>query len=114
MKGLFMEDCVFCNIVNGTNKTPLIYQDDSIIAFPDLHPRAPIHILIIPKKHIRSLNDVDNNQIIIGMLEAATIIAKQQDIYEKGYRLVINTGSQGGQVIQHLHLHLIGGRYLKD
>jgi len=108
-----MVDCVFCKIVNGTNPTAIIYQDEELIAFPDLHPQAQTHILIIPKKHVRSLNEIDDGQLIFKMIKAAKQIAKDTGIYDKGYRLVINTGKEGGQVIQHFHLHLLGGTRLK-
>ena len=105
-----MDDCVFCKIVTGAIPTTILFQNDDMMAFPDLHPKAPIHILIVPKKHIQSLNQVTDGSIIVKMIDAAKQVAKDKGIYEKGYKLVINTGKEGGQVIQHLHLHLLGGR----
>jgi histidine triad (HIT) family protein len=108
-----MDNCVFCRIVNGTNPTEILFKNEKLIAFPDLHPRAPIHILIIPKQHIRSLNDLEDGQLIVDMIATAKQVAKDQGIYDKGYKLVINTGSEGGQVIQHLHMHLLGGKRME-
>lgn len=108
-----MDECVFCKIVNGSNPTEIIYEDDNLIAFPDLHPQAPTHVLIIPKKHIRSLNEIYDGQIIVDMIKAAKQIAKDKGIFDRGYRIVINTGAEGHQIIQHLHMHLLGGRQLR-
>jgi histidine triad (HIT) family protein len=108
-----MDNCVFCRIVNGTNPTEILFKNEKLIAFPDLHPWAPIHILIIPKQHIRSLNDLEDGQLIVDMIAAARQVAKDQGIYDKGYNLVINTGLEGGQVIQHLHMHLLGGKRME-
>ena len=108
-------DCVFCNIASGKIPSTILYRDEEVIAFPDANPRAPVHILIIPINHIQSLNQVEDDrlQILSQMIKAAKIVAKNKGIYETGYRLIINTGKEGGQVIQHLHLHLLGGRTLR-
>ncbi len=92
----------------------MLYQDENVVAFPDLHPQAPVHVLIVPRKHIQSLNQVTDAEtpVIIQMIRAAQYVAKEKGIYDKGYKLVINTGKEGGQVIQHLHMHLLGGRHL--
>lgn len=108
-----MEDCVFCKIASRVIPSTITFENDEFIAFPDLHPQAPTHILVIPKKHIRSLNEVDDDKVIVKMIKTAQQIARDKDIYDRGYRLVINTGKEGGQVIQHLHLHLLGGKQLK-
>lgn len=107
-------DCIFCKIVNGQIPAEIIYQDDEVIAFNDLHPQAPQHKLIIPKKHISTLNDLtDDNQAIIGqMAMAAKKLAKQLNIDEKGYRLVMNCNSGAGQTVFHIHMHLLGGRVM--
>jgi len=109
-------DCVFCNIASGKITSNLVYRDEELVAFPDLHPQAPTHILIIPRKHIQSLNILpdDEVQLISHMIKAAKLIAREKGIFDNGYKLVINTGKEGGQVIQHLHMHLLGGRLLKD
>ena len=108
-------DCVFCNIAAGKIPSDLVYRDDEVVAFPDIHPQAPTHIILIPKKHIQSLNQVgdDDSMLLLHMIKAAKQIAREKGIYDSGYRLLINTGKEGGQVIQHLHLHLLGGRQLK-
>ena len=107
-------DCVFCNIVSGKIPSNLIYQDQELVAFPDIHPQAPTHIIIIPKNHIQSLNQIADNQMhmVTNMIIVAKQLAKDSGIYQSGYRLLINTGKEGGQVVQHLHMHLIGGKQL--
>ena len=107
-------DCIFCKIIAGQIPSDVVYTDDKVIAFRDINPMAPVHILIIPREHIPSLNDVTEQQItLVGhMVQVARQLAKQQGIATKGYRIVINTGPQGGQVVQHLHMHLLGGREL--
>ena len=107
-------DCIFCKIIAGQILSDVIYTDDKVVAFRDINPMAPVHLLIIPREHILSLNDVTEQQItLVGhMVQVAKQLAKQQGIGTKGYRVVINTGPQGGQVVQHLHMHLLGGREL--
>ena len=108
-------DCVFCNIASGKIPSEFVYQDEQLVAFPDLHPKAPTHVLIIPRKHIQSLNHLSDDEmpLITHMIRAAQQIAREKGIYENGYRIIINTGKEGGQVIQHLHMHLLGGRQLR-
>jgi histidine triad (HIT) family protein len=112
---LLIMDCVFCNIVSGKIPAVKLYEDDDVIAFPDANPKAPVHILIIPKKHIQSLNQISENELFLlgKMIHGAQKVARDQGIFDSGYRLLINTGKEGGQVIQHLHLHLLGGRQLR-
>ena len=107
-------DCIFCKIIAGQIPSDVIYTDDKVVAFRDINPMAPVHLLIIPREHILSLNDVTEQQTtLVGhMVQVAKQLAKQQGIATKGYRVVINTGSRGGQVVQHLHMHLLGGREL--
>ncbi len=107
-------DCVFCQIVAGKIPADILYQDEEVIAFRDIHPIAPTHLLIIPKKHIRSLVDLSEaeSSIIGDMVNTANRLAKREGIAESGYRLVINSGRQGGQLVPHLHMHLLGGRNL--
>lgn len=106
--------CVFCQIVAGEIPANIIYQDEKVIAFPDINPLAPTHLLIIPRKHIPSLVQLaENESSLIGdMANVANQLAKQQGISASGYRLVINCGKQGGQGVFHLHMHLLGGRQL--
>ena len=107
-------DCVFCQIVNGKIPATVLYQDKEIMVFRDIHPVAPTHLLIIPKKHIPSLAGLTEaeSSLIGNMVTVANQLAKKEGIAEKGYRLVINSGPQGGQLVPHLHMHLIGGRQL--
>ena len=109
-----MTDCVFCQIVAGKIPSEILYEDERVIAFPDIHPLAPIHVLIIPKRHIPSLAHLsdDETPIIEYMTKVANQLAREEGVAESGYRLVINSGEQGGQIIPHLHMHLLGGRKL--
>ena len=108
-------DCVFCNIVTGKIPTEVLYQDEELIAFPDIRPLTPIHLLIVPRKHIPSLVHLPETEApLIGrMAMVARQLAKEKGIADRGYRLMINTGAEGGQVVPHLHMHLLGGRQLK-
>ena len=110
-----MADCTFCKIITKRAPSDTLYQDDLVTAFRDIHPVAPTHILIVPNKHISSINHVSSKdeQLLGHMLTVARQIAKSEGISEHGYRLIINTGSDGGQVIYHLHLHLIGGQRMR-
>ena len=109
-------DCIFCKIVDGEIPAKVLYQDEKVIAFPDINPLAPVHLLIIPRKHIPSLADLseDDSSLVGEMVNIANQLAKREGISESGYRLVINCGQQGGQGVAHLHLHLLGGRQLSD
>lgn len=103
-------DCIFCQIVAGEVSSNILYRDESVMAFPDINPLAPIHLLIIPKKHIPSLAQLSEaeSSLIGAMVNTANQLAKREGISENGYRLVINCGKQGGQGMPHLHLHLLG------
>ncbi|MAG15407.1 MAG: histidine triad nucleotide-binding protein [Dehalococcoidales bacterium] len=107
-------DCVFCQIVAGKIPSTTLYQDEEVLAFWDINPMAPTHILIIPKKHIPSLaNITDDESPLIGrMAKVANRLAKEAGVSESGYRLVVSSGEDGGQVVPHLHMHLLGGRKL--
>jgi len=109
-------DCVFCQIVAGKVPSEILYQDEEIIAFRDINPQAPVHLVIIPKKHIPSLTHLTETETpLIGhMVNAANQLAKREGISEGGYRLVINCGKECGQLVPHLHMHLVGGRKLSD
>ena len=109
-------DCVFCKIVAGEIPADVLYQDDKVIAFRDINPLAPTHLLIIPKNHIPSLAQLPDAELsLIGdMVNIANRLAKSEGIAEDGYRVVINCGKQGGQLVPHLHMHLLGGRQLSD
>lgn len=111
-----MADCVFCKIIAGEVPADIRYQDEKLIAFPDINPLAPTHLLIIPRKHIPSLLELsDAEASLIGdMARVADQLAKREGIAEKGYRLVINCGRHGTQGVAHLHMHLLGGRQLSS
>jgi histidine triad (HIT) family protein len=107
-------DCIFCNIVAGKIPSDIIYQDEEVIAFRDINPQSPVHLLVIPRKHFTSLTDLtEEEKPLMGhMITIANRLAKDEGIAETGYRLVINCGRQGGQLVPHLHLHVMGGRQL--
>ncbi|MDD4859008.1 MAG: histidine triad nucleotide-binding protein [Dehalococcoidales bacterium] len=109
-------DCVFCKIVAGVIPAKILYQDEKVVAFPDINPTAPTHVLIVPKKHIASLAQLpDNESVLVGhMVKIANELARNGGIAESGYRIVINSGKEGGQVVPHLHMHLLGGRQLDN
>ena len=107
-----MVECIFCQLVASQAPSQKVYSDDLITAFRDINPVAPTHILVVPNKHIASMNDLeaDDEGLIGHMIALAPKIAAQEGIDESGYRLIINTGPHGGQVVYHLHLHLNGGQ----
>ena len=107
-------DCLFCNILAGDVPAEIIYESDTVIAFRDINPRAPMHVLIVPREHISTINDIDTeHEPIVGSLfTAARDIAAQEGVAEEGYRAVMNCNSDGGQSVFHLHLHVLGGRML--
>ncbi len=107
-----MTDCIFCKLARGEIPTDKVFESDTVLAFNDIDPKAPHHILIIPKKHIATLNDLDkeNISIITDIFLAVKTIASQLGIADSGYRTVFNCNRDGGQEVYHLHLHLLGGR----
>jgi len=107
-------DCVFCKIASGEIPAKIIYRDDEVFAFPDINPITPVHILVLPIKHIASLAEMtDKETPLVGkMVRAANQIAREQGIAKSGYRLTINSGADAGQLVPHLHIHLMGGRHL--
>jgi histidine triad (HIT) family protein len=111
-----MEGCIFCKIVNGTIPSSKVYEDAEVVAFDDIHPMAPVHVIVIPKKHIPTLLDVtaENMNAVNAMVAAAREVARIKGIDERGFRTVINCNEEGGQVIFHLHMHVLGGKKLKD
>ncbi len=111
-----MSDCVFCKIVRGEIPCARVYEDDSVLAFDDIHPMAPVHVVIIPKNHISTLMDVDVNQsaIMNNLTAAAQKVARMKGIDQSGFRTAINCNAEGGQVVFHLHVHVLGGRKLQD
>ena len=113
-----MKDCIFCKIAKKELSAEIVYEDDLVIAFPDINPIAPVHILVIPKEHIESANDLtedEKHEKIAGrLIIAARKIAQSEKIDEKGYKMLIRTGTHGGQEIPHMHLHLLGGARLSE
>jgi len=108
-------DCIFCKIIAGEIPSKIAYRDDDVAVFADINPAAPVHLLVVPIKHIASLTTMtDDDAPLVGkMVAAANKVAKEQGLAERGYRLTINCGEDGGQLVQHLHIHLLGGRPLK-
>ncbi len=104
------DPCIFCRIARGEIHAPLVANSKDIVAFKDLNPQAPVHILIVPRKHIGSLDDATDPDLLGRMMSLAAAIARQEGIAKTGYRTVINTGKEGGQSVDHLHIHLLGGR----
>jgi histidine triad (HIT) family protein len=109
-------DCIFCKIAGGDIPADILYTDEEVIAFRDISPQAPVHVVIIPVEHIATLANLpEEKSVLVGhMVEVANRLAVSEGISESGYRVVINCGQQGGQVVQHLHMHLLGGRQLAD
>jgi histidine triad (HIT) family protein len=111
-----MEECIFCKIAAGTIPCRKVYEDDRVLAFEDIQPMAPVHIIIIPRRHIATLMDADAEGMadLQSMMSAAREIAQLKKVDRKGFRVVINCREEGGQVVFHLHMHLLGGRKLQD
>ncbi len=107
-----MNDCVFCRMASGEIKPDIVYQDEWVLAFRDLNPKAPTHVLVIPREHIATINDLEQKhaELVGRMYLAAKRVAEQDDIAERGYRTVINCNAEAGQSVYHLHLHVLGGR----
>ena len=105
------KDCVFCQIIRGEKAADFLYQGESIVVFKDIQPFAPIHLLIVPRRHIRSINDLteQDRDVISEMILRAREMARERSISDSGYKLLFNVERGGGQVIPHLHLHLLGG-----
>lgn len=110
-----MVDCIFCKIANGKIPSDKVYENENVYAFRDLNPVAPTHVLIVPKEHIQSLDEMeDANQSLLGeMMLTAKKIAKDEGLSEDGYRVVNNIGKAGGQSVDHFHLHVVGGRNMQ-
>ena len=107
-----MENCIFCSIINGDIPAEKLYEDDKVLAFKDVNAQAPEHFLVIPKIHISTVNDATDEALLGRMNIAASNIAKEHGFAEKGYRLVMNCNSDGGQTVSHIHLHCLGGRQM--
>jgi histidine triad (HIT) family protein len=109
-----MTDCLFCKIIAGEIPGALVHQDDELVAFKDTNPQAPLHVLIVPRRHIASLNDLkpEEDALIGSMLRRAAALAAEHGYADRGYRTVFNTNREAGQTVFHLHLHLLAGRGL--
>ncbi len=107
-----MENCIFCKIACGEIPADKIYESGDVIAFRDLAPQAPVHVLIVPKKHYDNIACVDDPALLASLFQAVRDLAKQLGVDKNGYRLVINTGKDGGQSVPHLHIHMLGAREL--
>lgn len=110
-----MEDCLFCKIVKGEIPASKVYEDDEILAFNDINPVSPIHILVVPKKHISSLAHMeDGDEVLVGKIyKVINKIAEEKGFKEKGYRVIVNCGEDGGQEVMHLHFHVLAGKKLE-
>lgn len=113
-----MEDCIFCKIVRGEIPSAKVYEDQDILAFNDIHPVAPVHVLIVPKKHVSDIMTLSEHeqraQIMESVIRAVPAVAKAAGVAATGFRLINNCGEEGGQTVMHLHFHLIGGRKLGE
>jgi len=111
-----MENCIFCKIVRGEIPSNTVFESSTVLAFDDINPMAPVHVVVIPKQHIATLMDVDDGHanIMHDITEAVKEVARIKGMHEKGFRMVINCNEEGGQLIFHLHVHVLGGRKLHD
>ena len=110
-----MQDCLFCDIIEGNVDSDLVYEDDRVVAFEDINPQAPVHLLIVPRKHISTLLELNGEDYdLIGcVFKTANKLAEEYEIAEDGFRVVANCKEQGGQTVNHIHFHLLGGRNLQ-
>lgn len=111
-----MEDCIFCKIINKEIPSEIVYEDEKVLAFKDIKPAAPIHILVIPKKHIETLLDVskEDSEVIAYIYQIINKIAKEQGFAEDGFRVIANCGRDSGQEVMHIHFHILAGKKLGD
>ena len=109
-----MEDCIFCKIVRGEIPANIVYESENVLAFDDVNPMAPVHVVVVPKPHVATLMDVSDKDMMNDMISAVQEVAKIKGIDKRGFRTVINCNEDGGQVIFHLHAHILGGRKLDD
>ena len=109
-----MADCLFCRIIAGDIKGAIVYQDDRIVALNDINPQAPMHVLVVPRRHISTLNDLsqDDDRLVGEMMRLAAAFAKERGYADRGYRTVFNCNADAGQTVFHIHLHVLGGRRL--
>ena len=105
--------CIFCKIVNNEIPSTKVFEDEAVVAFDDIQPQAPVHVVVIPKQHVADITELKDGDVWFSMLNAAQQAAKIKGIDKTGFRLVINSGKHGTQIIDHVHLHVIGGRQLE-
>ncbi len=107
-----MSDCLFCKIVAGEIPSSIVHQDDSLVVFKDINPQAPLHVLIVPRKHIATLNDLapEDDALVGSMFRRAAALAKEHGYHDRGYRTIFNTNGEAGQTVFHIHLHVLAGR----
>ncbi len=108
-----MENCIFCKIINKEIPGDIVYEDEKVLAFKDINPQAPIHIIVIPKKHVKSVLEADG-EMSAAIINAIQKIAKEQNIEETGFRVITNCGKDAGQTVEHLHFHILAGRTLGE
>lgn len=111
-----MDDCIFCKIVKGELPSTKVYEDDKVLAFKDINPVTPVHVIVVPKKHIESVNEIDesNTDLIAHIFITIKKIAKDLDIADSGYRVITNVGKDAGQTVPHLHFHILGKKKLGE
>jgi len=109
-----MDDCLFCKIVRGEIPSDRVFENEAVFAFRDIHPQAPVHVLIVPKKHVADALEGADAGLMDGLMRAAAQIAREEGLAENGFRLITNCGRDGAQSVKHLHFHLLGGRQLSE
>ena len=109
-----MADCLFCKIAQGKIPARVVHQDEDTVAFEDINPQAPLHVLVIPRQHVPTMNDLgpEHDEVMGKLFRVAAILAKERGVAESGWRAVMNTNRQGGQLVFHVHLHVLGGRQM--
>jgi histidine triad (HIT) family protein len=105
-----MDDCIFCKVASGEIPTVRVYEDDYVIAFDDISPQAPVHTLIVPKTHVTNLSDPPSRELVAAVFSAVPEVAKIKGVADSGYRVIVNNGPDANQTVQHLHVHVMGGR----
>lgn len=108
-----MADCIFCTIARGESTTRLVYENERVAAFDDIHPQAPVHVLVVPKRHYGGLEDDVPEEVLASLLAAVPTVAGIKGVARSGYRVIINTGRDGAQTVPHLHVHVLGGRQMR-
>jgi histidine triad (HIT) family protein len=107
-----MTDCLFCRIVNKEIQAKIVYEDDYVVAFDDINPQAPVHVLVVPKKHISTVMNIDDYEVVVNAFKAIKKVAEIKNISNDGFRVVVNHLGRGGQSVFHLHFHVLGGRQM--